>query len=444
MPGLALRRIAAAVLLTLALAGPAQALSPAEIANVATPAVVLIKVPNGLGSGFVVTPDGKIVTNFHVIRDVRLATVVTADGREYSDVEVMASDPAHDIAVLRIAARQLRALKLGNALTAVPGDHIVAIGHPLGLGSTVSDGLISAVRQYSQKLTLLQISAPISPGSSGGPVLNEKGEVIGISTLVVTGGQNLNFAVPINVVFPLLQANKGVPIAAYVPPGVRRRNVPNYPIALLNDCPTPQLRELLIELAQAVKVGAPLYNDGNVEACFRIYASAALQLSQQMPSCPGPKAALAAAVRRADQFTGWDDKAWILRDTFDGLFLVAQRQANGEQDAVVPAVMQRNTTQFPPSVLSGCERQQIATIQNSIVSAINSGAPLYSQGNAEACYRIYEGAISDIERSVPGCAAAKQALQQGRQNAARLADWREKAWVLRDTFDAMNEAIRRP
>jgi S1-C subfamily serine protease len=197
---------------------PAADLTAEQIAEKATPSVVLIRVPAGLGSGFVVSNDGRIVTNYHVIRGAKQATVVTADGREFKDVELMAADPGHDLAVLRIGAHGLRALALGDSAIAKPGEHVVAIGHPLGLGNTVSDGLLSAVRVISPQRTLLQISAPISPGSSGGPVFNDRGEVIGISTLLISGGQNLNFAVPINAVKPLLDIDKGVALAAYAWP----------------------------------------------------------------------------------------------------------------------------------------------------------------------------------------------------------------------------------
>jgi len=169
-------------------------LSPAQIAEKATPSVVLIRVPDGLGSGFAVGADGRIVTNYHVIRGARQATVVAANGREYTDVEVMAADIPHDLVLLRIGAHDLNPLPLGDSASARPGQHVVAIGHPLGLGNTVSDGQVSAVRELSKNLTMLQISAPISPGSSGGPVLNDRGQVVGVTTSTHRVGQNLNFA----------------------------------------------------------------------------------------------------------------------------------------------------------------------------------------------------------------------------------------------------------
>jgi S1-C subfamily serine protease len=147
-------------------------LTPAQIAEIAIPSVVVIKTPIGLGSGFVAAQEGKIVTNFHVIRGVSQATIVTSDRVEHKDVEVIALDEAHDLAVLRISASGLKPLSLADSSLSKPGEHVVAIGNPLGLGVTISDGLLSGIREFPQA-TFLQISAPISRGSSGGPVLND-------------------------------------------------------------------------------------------------------------------------------------------------------------------------------------------------------------------------------------------------------------------------------
>ena len=419
----------------------AETLTPAQIAESVTPSVVLIRVPNGLGSGFVVSADGRIVTNIHVIRDAKEATIVAADGREFKDVEVLAGDPTQDLAVLRIGAHGLKPLPLGDSATAKPGDHVVAIGHPLGLGNTVSDGLVSAVRQVTPERSLLQISAPISPGSSGGPVFNDSGEVIGVSTLVVTGGQNLNFAVPINAVKPLLASAKGVPLAAYQVPGARRRNIPDHPLSLLAQCPTPQLAAIVGSIESAIAIGAPLYNKGNVEACYRIYAAAALDIDKSVQQCPGPRRALLDGVAIADKKTNWDDKAWAMRDAFDGVLALAAQQ-RGADPGASPAVA-RHIPHHPASLLDDCPRSEMSAIRAGIGDAIESGAPLYNGGNVEACYRIYEGAISDIGRSVKGCTAAKQALDEGVHNAASRPDWQGKAWALRDAFDGMIQVIER-
>ena len=417
-------------------ATPAQAdsptLTPAQIAQAATPSVVLIKTPIGLGSGFIVTADGKIVTNFHVIRDVNQATVTTADGKAYQDVEVMALDPARDLAVLRTAARTPRPLILGDSGQVQPGEHVVAIGNPLGFGDTVSDGLLSAVRKLPQ-ITLLQISAPISHGSSGGPVFNDHGQVIGVSALVVAGGQNLNFAIPINAVKGMLAGDKGRKLASY-PTAPQHRDIPNYPVSMLDDCQKPQLETVVNTISRAIGVGAPLYNEGNLEACYRIYEGAALELQRTAPQCPGPTKALADGISRADRLAGWSEKAWAMRDAFDGVLDVVQRSKSG-------GMVQRHVPLVGQSVFEHCPSKDVSAIADAISSAIDSGAPLFNAGNTEACVRIYAGAISQIDRTFDRCPAVRQVLQAGITNADNRDGWPAKAWALRDAFDGLMNAI---
>lgn len=174
-------------------------LTTEELFRSASPAVLLVEVyddeghARGRGSGFVVSNDGAAITNYHVIRGAYRASAKFGDGTFAPVLGVVAYDPGHDVAVVKIQAVSPPTLKLGNSDNVHIGDHIVAIGSPLGLQNTVSEGIVSALRG-----NIIQMSAPVSPGSSGGPVLNTNGEVVGISTLSVTAGQNLNFAAPIN------------------------------------------------------------------------------------------------------------------------------------------------------------------------------------------------------------------------------------------------------
>src|SRR5690606_38774893 len=153
--------------------------------------VVTIRGDGSLGAGFLVRDDGWIATNFHVIAGIPDLEVVLSDESEHPVLEVLAFDEERDLAIIRIhAPRKLPLLPLGDSGAVRPGDPVVAIGHPLGLADTVSNGLVSAVRVVDPALTLLQISAPIAPGSSGGPLFNERGEVIGVAAAVATQGQN--------------------------------------------------------------------------------------------------------------------------------------------------------------------------------------------------------------------------------------------------------------
>lgn len=196
-------------------AGQAEAPATAvrEIAARATPAVVSIRAfADGevvsSGSGFLIAADGVVVTNHHVIQQADRLQVELSTGEVFGDVYYVASNAARDLAILRIPATQLPSLSIGDAAGVAVGDPVYVIGNPLGLDRTFTDGLISA-RRVVDGVAYIQISAPISPGSSGGPVLNAAGEVVGIATASVTDGQNLNMAVPIGYAEGLLSIATG-------------------------------------------------------------------------------------------------------------------------------------------------------------------------------------------------------------------------------------------
>jgi len=166
------------------------------------PGVVLIETfdkdnkPLSQGSGFFVNNKGHIITNHHVIEGAYSATIKTSAGKEYLVQGIVAKDIEADIVklVVNIPDANITFLNL-SVNEPSEGEDIVVVGNPLGLESTVSTGIVSAVRDIPAFGKILQITASISPGSSGSPVINSKGEVIGIATLIVTSGQNLNFAI---------------------------------------------------------------------------------------------------------------------------------------------------------------------------------------------------------------------------------------------------------
>jgi S1-C subfamily serine protease/Tfp pilus assembly protein PilF len=150
-----------------------------------------------LGSGFFISQNGDIITNYHVLQGASYAEVKTSDGKTYPITYIVAGDEQNDIIRLSvdIPSKYVRPLSLTETIPEV-GERIIVYGSPLGLEKTVSDGIVSAIREVPGYGKLIQITAPISPGSSGSPVLNMQGEVIGIATLQMIEGQNLNFAIP--------------------------------------------------------------------------------------------------------------------------------------------------------------------------------------------------------------------------------------------------------
>lgn len=179
-----------------------------EVARAVSPSVVLIVVSDkngnllGLGSGFVVDSNGLLATNLHVVKGGYSIIVTLANGDTYDSVLVADVDEPRDLALLQIKAMNLTPVRLGDSDTVQVGQHLMAIGNPQGLTNSVSDGIVSAIRQ-GEGMRHLQVTAPISPGSSGGPLVNDSGEVVGVTERTYEG-QNLNLAVPVNYLKPMV------------------------------------------------------------------------------------------------------------------------------------------------------------------------------------------------------------------------------------------------
>jgi S1-C subfamily serine protease/Flp pilus assembly protein TadD len=160
-----------------------------------------------LGSGFLISGDGLLVTNFHVIRNGSCAKIETASGQKFAVTGVVAADPNSDLAILQTDAKGQPFLNLGADTLPAIGTHVYAIGNPEGLVNSLSDGLISGVRT-DESIPMLQTTAAISHGSSGGPLLTADAKVVGVTSEMFVGAENLNFAVPVSNIRRLI-ANRG-------------------------------------------------------------------------------------------------------------------------------------------------------------------------------------------------------------------------------------------
>jgi len=162
---------------------------------------------NSLGSGFIITSDGYIVTNAHVVEKATQITVTIREPDEEYEAKVVGRDPETDLALLKIEATNLPVLPLGDSDKAVIGSWVVAIGNPFGLDHTVTAGIISAKGRIIGAGSFddfIQTDASINPGNSGGPLLNLDGEVVGINTAIVAAGQGIGFAIPSNAAKPII------------------------------------------------------------------------------------------------------------------------------------------------------------------------------------------------------------------------------------------------
>lgn len=313
-----------------------RALTPADIAARALPSVVTIRTAHSLGTGFLVRADGWVATNLHVVVGGPKVVVTLRDGRDLPVVELLAANPDHDLALVRVEAHGLPTLALGDSDAMRPGDPVVAIGNPMGLEDTVSNGLVSARRKVENGLEVLQVSAPIAPGSSGGPIFNDRGEVIGVATAVVEGGQNLAFGMPIRYLAPMIEKPAPMPFSEFATliANLRaanapkpRRTVPHFPVAFLDGCSQDAQRLTVRMIGSAIEAGAPLYNAGKADACYHVYDGAASDLARRLPAtCKGPAKALGDTQKRAAGLADASAQAWAMRDVFDGILEVIARK----------------------------------------------------------------------------------------------------------------------
>ena len=328
---------------------PQTRLSPREIIDSSSPAIVRIEAGEAkVGTGFIIDGTGLIATNLHVIEgESKVRVKLYKDPVDYPAVVVTAVDKGHDLALIRIQPKKrLPVLRLGDSSAMSAGDRVYAIGNPLGVFDySITDGLISQVRPLSAELTILQISAAISQGSSGGPLFNQFGEVIGVTTAIITQGQAINLAVPSNYLRPLMQK----PIALSLDEFAKvtkdageapdednvtiHRMIPEHPITIWNGCNEKEMEEVLRSIGDAIAIGAPLYNRNTregYEACFRVYEGTGLKYEKDAP-CKGVRSAFGDGLLRAQSLGSYKEKAWAMRDTFDGLIAAFKKWC--EQDS---------------------------------------------------------------------------------------------------------------
>jgi regulator of sirC expression with transglutaminase-like and TPR domain len=192
-----------------------------QLAEAARGSIVVIRTTGrdgkqqGLGTGFVVTKDGLIATNLHVLGEGRPIEIRTAGGKTYPVTAIHASDRSLDLALVRVEAKGLKALELGDSDSLKDGQAVVALGHPRGLEHSIVSGVVSGRQQIDGK-KMIQVAIPIEQGNSGGPLLDMQGRVRAVITLKAQKTANLGFAMPVNALKALLARPNPVPIARWI------------------------------------------------------------------------------------------------------------------------------------------------------------------------------------------------------------------------------------
>jgi serine protease Do len=344
---------------------PRMRMTPKDIIQQSSDGIVRIEAGGDkVGTGFILDASGLIATNLHVVAGEKEIKVKLHDGSSHLVTLIANYDPSRDLAVLRIAKpeKALKTLRLGDSDQMSAGDQVIAIGNPLGVFDySVTEGLVSQVRTLCTKdeivtdpdsgksvtrpcppggFSLLQISAAISQGSSGGPLFNQFGEVIGVTTAIITAGQAINLAVPGNYLKAMVAQPTSITMSKFAndtkspddkDEGSKiaiTRMVPKHPLALLDGCTDKQVFDVVEAITSAIDIGAPLYNQGTdkgIEACFRVYEGTSTKIEKD-PPCQGVGKAFGDGLLRASTLASYKEKAWALRDTFDGLIEVAVKR----------------------------------------------------------------------------------------------------------------------
>lgn len=293
----------------------------------AAASVVLLEFQQSYGLGFV-APNGRIVTCFHVVADEKEITAHLADGRVLPVRSVCALDTRRDLAVLDVGLLDATPVRAGPSKVSDENQTVYVYGMVSGEGRVRwVEATLTSVQVVGAALTVYAVSGEIPPDASGGPLISADGVVLGVVTVAETDDGVATLAVPWKYVEPLLRQHQEQPLSILSaenrkPP---RREVPDHPLSLLQGSPVAGLEATTDLIADAIRIGAPAYNEGDVARCYAVYAETAKKLIDTRDDCPGVQTALRAGLQRASGMPDLDHQAWAMRDAFDGLLLVIEK-----------------------------------------------------------------------------------------------------------------------
>jgi S1-C subfamily serine protease len=293
----------------------------------AAPCIVLLEFQKSYGLGFV-APNGRIVTSFHVVADEREIVAHLADGRAIPVKRVAAVDSRRDLAVLDVGVLDAPPVRPPASSLSDEGTPVYAFGMVASEGRIRwVEAQVSAVQVLGSTLTVYRLEGEVPSDASGGPLVAEDGTTLGVVTVAESDEGLITLAVPWRYVGPLLLQSHELPLSALslTERKAPRREVPSHPLTLLDGSSSAGLEAATEVIAGAIRVGAPAYNEGDVERCYRIYVDAARRLIDLRRDCPGVQVALQAGLARAEALQDVDHRAWAMRDAFDGLLGVIEK-----------------------------------------------------------------------------------------------------------------------
>jgi len=289
-------------------------------------AIVVLELERAYGLGFV-APNGRIVTNFHVVANERAIVAHLADGRRLPVQSVCALDMKRDLAVLDVGLLDAQPVRGSGPRLAEEGQRVFIFGLvPSEDRVRWVEAKLGPAQVLGPGFSVYALSGAIPPDASGGPLIGSDGAVLGVVTMAEGDDGMVALGVPWKHVEPLMPLNQQLPLAVLQRNrrGVTRQ-IPQHPLSLLEGSNLAGLEATTRAIAGAIQEGAPAYNEGDIEKCFRLYQSVAKNLIDSRTDCPGVQTALRDGLKRAGGLADVDHQAWAMRDAFDGLLSVIEK-----------------------------------------------------------------------------------------------------------------------
>jgi hypothetical protein len=293
----------------------------------ATSPVVLLEFEKSYGLGFV-APNGRIVTCFHVVADELDIIAHLTDGRSLPVRAVCGIDARRDLAVLDVGLLDARPVRRPGERLAPDGTRVFAFGMVPNEGrARWVEAKLAELQVLGSTLTVYRVEGEVPLDSSGGPLVAEDGTTLGVVTVAESDDGLVTLGLPWKYVEPLLGRHQQLPLTSLSLSERRpwRREIPNHPLSLLEGSTMAGLAASTEAIAGAIREGAPAYNAGDVEYCYRVYSETAKRLIDGRRDCPGVQKVLREGLARAESLKDVDAQAWAMRDAFDGLLAVIEK-----------------------------------------------------------------------------------------------------------------------